>query len=63
MNDAGLELLQIGVLIVVQVQRKDLLEDGRLDEREHDGTIRLWRTKGKIGISKPAGYSGRGPNE
>ncbi|MGH8546345.1 MAG: hypothetical protein ACREX3_22560, partial [Gammaproteobacteria bacterium] len=43
------ELLQFGVLIIVQVQGTEPFERGRLDECEHIGaTIRLWRMDSNI---------------
>lgn len=39
------ELLQVGVLIVVQVCGKPSLKNGRFDECEHGRRIRLWRKK------------------
>ena len=41
------ELLQVGVLIIVQVYGKQSLKNGRLDKCEHRRRIRLRRTKGK----------------
>ena len=38
------ELLQLGVFVVIEVQRAHAIKSGRLDEREHKATLRLWRS-------------------